>query len=59
MEENKDSVIVRLLSDKRNYRRAFEMIVQEYGESLYWKIRRFVLYHERSEEHTSELQSRI
>ena len=46
MEENKDSVIVRLLSDKRNYRRAFEMIVQEYGESLYWKIRRFVLYHE-------------
>ena len=46
MEENKDSIIVGLLSDKKNYRRAFDMIVREYGESLYWKIRRFVLYHE-------------
>lgn len=46
MAENKDSLIVSLLSDRRNYRRAFELIVQEYGESLYWKIRRFVLYHE-------------
>lgn len=46
MEENKDSIIVGLLSDKKNYRRAFDMIVREYGESLYWKIRHFVLYHE-------------
>lgn len=46
MAENTDSIIVGLLSDRKNYRRAFEMIVQEYGESLYWKIRRFVLYHE-------------
>lgn len=46
MEENKYSIIVGLLSDKKNYRRAFDMIVREYGESLYWKIRHFVLYHE-------------
>ena len=45
MEENKDSIIVGLLSDKKNYLRAFDMIVREYGVSLYWKIRHFVLYH--------------
>jgi len=46
MEENRDDIIAGMLADSRNRRRAFEMIVQEYGERLYWKIRRFVLYHE-------------
>ena len=46
MAENREDVIAGMLSDKKMHRKAFELIVQEYGERLYWKIRRFVLYHE-------------
>lgn len=46
MASDKDDIIVSLLSDRRNYRKAFDLIVREYSERLYWKIRRFVLYHE-------------
>lgn len=46
MAENSEEAIVGMLSDKKMRRKAFELIVQEYGERLYWKIRHFVLYHE-------------
>jgi RNA polymerase sigma-70 factor (ECF subfamily) len=38
--------IVEQLSDSKTQRQAFECIVRQYGESLYWKIRRIVLIHE-------------
>lgn len=38
--------VVEQLSDSKTQRQAFECIVRQYGESLYWKIRRIVLVHE-------------
>ena len=38
--------IVAQLSDSKTQRQAFECIVRQYGEALYWKIRRIVLVHE-------------
>ena len=34
------------LSDPTTQRKAFEQVVREYGEQLYWQIRRMVLTHE-------------
>lgn len=34
------------LSDPAKQRKAFEQVVREYGEQLYWQIRRMVLIHE-------------
>ncbi len=38
--------IIRRLHDPQTMRRAFEEIVSEYGEKLYWQIRRMVTYHD-------------
>lgn len=38
--------ILNLLADPATQRKAFEQIVAQYGELLYWKIRRIVLVHE-------------
>ena len=43
MNENE---ILRLLSKPETQREAFELIVNQYSEMLYWKIRNIVLYHE-------------
>ena len=43
MNENE---ILRLLSKPETQRKAFELIVNQYSEMLYWKIRNIVLYHE-------------
>ena len=43
MNENE---ILRLLSKPETQRKAFELIVNQYSEMLYWKIRKIVLYHE-------------
>lgn len=34
------------LSDPKTQRKAFERVVREYSEQLYWKVRRIVLSHE-------------
>ncbi|MCR4772781.1 MAG: sigma-70 family RNA polymerase sigma factor [Prevotella sp.] len=38
--------LVRSLADKNTRRRAFADVVKQYGEQLYWRIRRIVLNHE-------------
>lgn len=41
-----EQMIIRQLNDPKTQRSAFEKIVREYSESLYWQIRRIVLTHE-------------
>lgn len=38
--------VLALLQDEQTQKRGFEMIVAEYGEQLYWQIRRMVLSHD-------------
>lgn len=38
--------VLQLLQSERTQRKAFEMIVAQYSEQLYWQIRRLVLSHE-------------
>ncbi len=38
--------VLALLQDESTQRKGFEMIVAQYGEQLYWQIRRMVLSHE-------------
>ena len=42
-EENE---VMKMLGEPENQRRAFGIIVQQYTETLYWKIRRIVLDHD-------------
>lgn len=37
---------IAFLQDKQTQRKGFEMIVAQYGEQLYWQIRRLVLSHD-------------
>jgi RNA polymerase sigma-70 factor (ECF subfamily) len=46
MKEYDESQIVEMLSDPQRQRKAFAVVVSQYSESLYWKIRRMVLSHE-------------
>jgi RNA polymerase sigma-70 factor (ECF subfamily) len=41
-----DSLLIEQLQNPQTQRRAFETLVRQYGEQLYWQIRRFVLSHE-------------
>ena len=41
-----DKTITQMLSDPKKQRQAFSMVVSQYSEPLYWKIRRIVLNHE-------------
>lgn len=41
-----DKEMVRLLSKPSTRRQAFEQLVRQYGETLYWKIRRMVVSHD-------------
>ena len=38
--------LVAMLSDSSTQRKAFEMVVRQYSEQLYWQVRRIVLTHE-------------
>lgn len=38
--------IISLLSNPETQRKAFETVVRQYGEQLYWQIRRIVLLHD-------------
>lgn len=41
-----ETTIVRQLQDPQTCRQAFEVVVQQYREQLYWQIRRMVLSHD-------------
>ena len=41
-----DKTITQMLSDPKKQRQAFSMVVSQYSEPLYWKIRRIVLDHD-------------
>lgn len=43
-----DKEIVKLLDDPKTQRKAFSLLVSQYTEPLYWKIRRIVLTHDDS-----------
>lgn len=46
MEKTDESLLVRQLKDEKTRRRAFEAMVRQYSEQLYWQIRRIVLSHD-------------
>ncbi len=41
-----DKLLIAQLADPKTQQRAFEVLVRQYGEQLYWQIRRFVLSHD-------------
>jgi RNA polymerase sigma-70 factor (ECF subfamily) len=41
-----DHLLIEQLSNPKTQRKAFETVVSQYSEQLYWQIRRFVLSHE-------------
>ncbi len=41
-----DATLVKMLSAPETQRKAFGLIVGQYSEMLYWKIRHFVLFHD-------------
>ena len=41
-----DKLLVKQLSDPKTQHKAFETVVHQYSEQLYWQIRRFVLSHD-------------
>ena len=46
MNNYNEKEIIALLQDPTRQREAFEAIVKEYSEQLYWQIRRMVLSHD-------------
>lgn len=46
MTKQDEQLLVQQLLDPAKQRKAFEQVVHEYGEQLYWQIRRMVLIHE-------------
>ncbi len=46
MEKYDERHIISLLTDPKTQRNAFEMVVRQYSEQLYWQIRRIVITHE-------------
>lgn len=48
MESYDERKVMALLSDQKTRRKAFEMVVRQYSEQLYWLVRRIVLTHEDS-----------
>lgn len=46
MTKQEEQLLMQQLSDPTTQRMAFEQVVREYGEQLYWQIRRLVLVHE-------------
>lgn len=41
-----DSLLIKQLKDPKTQRKAFERVVGQYSEQLYWQVRRIVLVHE-------------
>lgn len=41
-----EQLLIEQLSDPKTQRKAFELVVRQYSEQLYWQVRRIVLTHE-------------
>ena len=48
MSKDDEQLLMQQLSDPATQRKAFERVVREYSEQLYWQVRRIVLTHEDS-----------
>lgn len=46
MSKDDEQLLMQQLSDPATQRKAFERVVREYSEQLYWQVRRIVLTHE-------------
>jgi len=46
MEKIKDEELLIMLRDEKQLRKAFNILVKQYSESLYWQIRKMVLSHD-------------
>ena len=46
MTKNDEQLLMQQLTDPKTQRAAFERLVREYSEQLYWQVRRMVLDHE-------------
>jgi RNA polymerase sigma-70 factor (ECF subfamily) len=46
MEKYDDQLILQMLMNPETQRRAFEACVRQYGEQLYWQVRKIVLTHD-------------
>lgn len=46
MDKVDESLLLRQLKDPKTQRRAFESVVRQYSEQLYWQVRRIVLTHD-------------
>ena len=46
MNRDDEQLLMQQLSDPKTQRKAFERMVREYSEQLYWQVRRIVLDHE-------------
>ena len=46
MTKNDEQLLMQQLSDPKTQRVAFERLVREYSEPLYWQVRRMVLNHD-------------
>ena len=44
--ELSDKEMIEMLRDRRTRREGFAVLVKQYSEPLYWKVRRIVLNHE-------------
>ena len=46
MTKDEEQLLMQQLTDPKSQRKAFERLVREYSEQLYWQVRRMVLSHE-------------
>lgn len=46
MNKTDEQLLMQQLADPKTQRKAFERVVSEYGEQLYWQVRRIVLQHD-------------
>lgn len=46
MTKTDEQLLIKQLTDPKTQRRAFERVVREYSEQLYWQVRRVVLTHD-------------
>jgi len=46
MDRQEESILLEMLKDEKLSRKAFEQLVKEFSQSLYWQIRKMVLCHD-------------
>ncbi len=54
-----EAEVIRLLASSEGRQKVFPMIVDQYSQSLYWKIRSIVLTHEDADDAVGELSAQL